>query len=84
MGGEGHYAECVSDIQKTLERMPKYLETYASLGDAYSHLHETEKSMKAFQALTERDVALSDLLRNKYPEIQESYLQTMKAAPVKS
>ena len=77
--GQGDYADCVVDLEKGLELMPKLIEMYAFLGDAYTHLQEKGRAAKAFQALTEQDAALSKLLRNKYPEIQESYVQTMKA-----
>lgn len=70
-----NYSEAIIDLEKGLEMMPGFLESYAFLGDAYSHLGNQVKASKAFKTLMEKDPALSQFLLRKYPEIQQSYTQ---------
>jgi len=76
--GQGDYSDCIPDLEKGIELMPGFTEAYAFLGDAYFHLSQSSKAAKAFQTLTEKDMALADLLMKKYPELSQSYHQTVK------
>lgn len=67
------YPDAVDHLQKGLEMMPSFLESYAFLADAYTHLGEKEKAVQAFRTLNEKNPALSDFLQQKYPEVKESY-----------
>ena len=76
--GQGRYGDCVRDLEKSLELMPKFIEAYAFLGDAYCHLQKSHEALQAFGTLRKKDAALSELLMKKYPEIGKSYLQTVR------
>jgi len=78
---EKRYDMAAVDLEKGLELMPKFVESYAFLGDSYLRLGEFEKAAKAFQTLTQKDPSLSDYLAKKYPDIEESFNKSMiKAA----
>ena len=73
-----HYGDAEGDLEKALEFMPNFIESYAFLGDTYYHLGKHEKAVKAFQMLQEKDPNLLNLLAQKYPDIQQSVSKTTK------
>lgn len=80
------YPDAVEHLQKGLELMPSFLESYAFLGDAYLHLGEKQKALEAFQTLNTKDASLAVFLQKKYPEVAESYasLPAIQAAAGKT
>lgn len=83
--GQKRYEEAVPDLEKGLELMPKFIESYAFLADAYWHLGKRDKALGSFQTLASKDEKLFQLLIGKYPEIGQSYnetIRTMGARPV--
>lgn len=76
----GYYEEAIPDLEKGLELMPHFLDSYAFLGDAYYRTKQYKKASRAFSTLFRKDPALFKLLLNKYPEVKNSYSKLSKAA----
>jgi tetratricopeptide (TPR) repeat protein len=68
-----YYPEAVVDLEKGLELMPSYLDSYVFLGDCYFRLGRREEAREAFQRLFEKDPDLLQFLLKKYPDINDSY-----------
>ncbi len=71
----GRFEDAVVNLEKGLELMPAFIESYAFLGDAYWHLGKLEKASQAFQTLGGKDSTLLNVLVRKYPDIKQSYAQ---------
>lgn len=69
----GFYKDAIPELQKGLELMPKFTESYAFLADSFFRQGEKEKAAEAFRALAGRDAKLLGMLLKKYPDIRESY-----------
>lgn len=76
---EGRYRELVPDLEKGLEMMPSFIESYAFLGDAYQHLGETQKAIEAFERLASKNHTLFEDLLKRYPDLEQSYSQCLQA-----
>lgn len=76
--GQRRYAEAVPDLEKGLELMPKFIESYGFLGDAYWHLGQTQKAVDLFQKLAQEDPGLFKTLLTKYPEIGQSHTESSR------
>jgi tetratricopeptide (TPR) repeat protein len=76
--GQKRYAEAVPDLEKGLELMPKFIESYGFLGDAYWHLGQTQKAVDLFRKLAQEDPGLFKTLLTKYPEIGQSYTESSR------
>ncbi len=68
------FQEVVVELEKGLELVPSFVESYGFVGDAYWRLGEEEKAFQAFQRLAEKDRKTFETLTETYPNIRESYL----------
>lgn len=69
------YEEVVPDLEKGIEIVKGFMESYGFLGDAYFHMGDKTKAAKAFRKLAEKDPALLSSLINTYPDLHYSYDQ---------
>ena len=58
--------------------MPGFIESYAFLADAYYRLGDSEKARATYNAVAQKDSKLLDFLRQKYPDLGESYLKVAR------
>ncbi|GEM_PF-1120974 len=76
---KSRYEDALPDLEKGLELMPGFIEDYAFIADAYLRLGNHEKALHAFETLRQKDTSLMNLLRHKYPEIEESFRKVFPA-----
>ncbi len=72
------FEAAAKDLEDAVQRMPKFIESYAFLADSYYRLGDTKKASAAFQTLAGKDPKLLDFLCEKYPDIKESYLKVSR------
>ena len=75
----GRYSEVIEGLEQGIQLKPDFIELYGFLGDAYWHLGEKEKALKAFHAFAEKDPRLFGTTLEKYPDIQQSYNQSKQS-----
>lgn len=71
------YEETVQNLEKGIQLMPAYHESYAFLGDAYWQIGKQSQAAAAFRTLKENDGRLLDQLLKKYPDIASTYQKVL-------
>ena len=70
------YVQAVQDLERGLQLMPAFSESYVFLGDAYWHLGDIQKAGEMFQTLARKEPALLETLLKKYPDLRQSYAES--------
>ncbi|MCM8775258.1 MAG: tetratricopeptide repeat protein [Candidatus Omnitrophica bacterium] len=76
---QGRYGGVIEDLEKGLELMPEFVESYGFIADAYWNLGRKDKAREVYQAFQEKYPKVFEMLIHRYPNLEDSYKQSRGA-----
>lgn len=77
---KARYEKAVTELRRGLQLMPGFIESYGFLADAYYRLGNPVESAETYAHFEKENSSMLDYLRNKYPQLNQSYTEVMQTA----